>query len=173
MKVRLGASSAPGLLRYDPSPGPRCCSAGFCRKAGGFASAALGERPGASAAPGTPAPGDPSPGPRFLQCRVSQESDPFCPIRWGTERWLCFRPLESKQKMAQESEIFPCHFLFAFPRMLSGIRVGGLGRLAGNRGVKSGCRRSLTFQQAAGRFLRSSCMHKDGVQRPTAFGAGV
>ena len=81
-----------------------------------------------------PAPGDPSPGPRFLQCRVSQESDPFCPIRWGTERWLCFRPLESKQKMTRESAIFPCHFLFAFPRMLSGIRVGGLGRLAGNRG---------------------------------------
>jgi len=46
-----------------------------------------------------------------------------------------------------------------------GIRVGGKGRPAGNRGDKSVCRRSLTFQREANRFL-----HASGIRRVVSRG---
>ena len=115
--------------------------------------------------PRPPAPGDESPGPLPAMRQVAGKRNTSACGAGRTESWLGFWPLESNQKSPGKNRTFPWAFLTAFPRMLSGIRVGGEGRRARNRAT------GLVFT-VPGRFsgkplaLILQASSAGGVQRP-------
>ena len=65
--------------------------------------------------PRTPAPGDPSPGPHCCHAWSCRKANRLRQLRWRTEKWLCFRPLESKQKSPGKIAVFPGLFCLLSP----------------------------------------------------------
>ena len=116
------------------------------------------ERPGASAAPGTPAPGDPSPGPHCCGARLRRKVTRSARFA-GARKDGCVSGLwKAIKKVQGKTAVFPGLFLIAFPRMLYASGSAAKAAWPETAATSQDVAVPLRFsKQQAGFFARAAC----------------